>query len=129
MSYKKITKTSSPQYKLQQWAHTDYEGFRVLDGRYLVAVGTGVGASVGEYIDVLLENGEHIPCIVGDIKADGDTDATNMFTSNGCCLEFIIDTSLLIQSVKSSGNCSNARIEWCSPVKVINVLERKVQGT
>ena len=128
MGYTAITKTSSPQYKLQQWAHTDYEGFRIYEGRYIVAVGSGVGARIGQYLDVILENGTHIPCVVGDMKGDKDTDASNMFTSNGCCLEFIVDTKALIPSVKSSGNCSSARTEWASPVDTINVLERIVVG-
>ena len=126
MSYKTITKVNSLQYKLQQWAHTDPQGFRLLEGRYLVAVGSGTNSSVGQYIDVVLENGTHIPAIVGDMKADGDTDPTNMYTSNGCCCEFIVDKDYLVASVKRSGNCSLAKPEWASPVVNINVLDRKV---
>ena len=128
MSYKAITKVNSPQYKLQQWAHTDPQGFRQYEGRYCVAVGLGVNAEVGSYIDVVLENGTHIQCIVGDIKASQDTDSNNIFTNNGCCCEFIVDKDYLIQSVKTSGDCSNRDITWQSPVVNINVLDRKVNG-
>lgn len=128
MAYTAITKINSKQYKLQQWAHTDYEGFRIFDGRYITAVGTGVNVRVGQYIDAVLENGTHIPCIVGDIKGNKDTDETNIFTSNGCCLEFIIDNNYLISSVKRSGDCSNRDITWQSPVVRFDVIERDVQG-
>ena len=124
MRYTAITKTGSPQYKLQQMAHTDGQGFRIYEGRYCVAVGTGVGAKVGQFIDVVLANGTHIPCVVGDIKANAHTDPTNMFGTNGCCCEFLIDKDLLIQAVKTSGDCSSANPEWQSPVVTINVLDR-----
>lgn len=128
MSYKAITKVNSLQYKLQQWSHTDPQGFRLYEGNYLVAVGLGVNAEVGSYIDVVLENGTHIQCIVGDIKAVQDTDNNNIFTSNGCCCEFIVDKDYLMQSVKVSGDCSKRDITWQSPVVNINVLDRKVNG-
>jgi len=126
MDYRTIKSVNSPQYKLQQWAYTDYQGFKVWEGRYIVAVGSGTGGKVGEYIDVILENGTHIPAIIGDMKADGDTDSTNMYTSNGCCCEFIVDKDLLVTAVKRSGNCSMAKAEWMSPVVNINVLDRRV---
>lgn len=126
MSYKSITKVNSPQYKLQQLAHTDSQGFRLYEGRYCVAVGSGTNARVGQYVDIVLENGTHIPGIIGDMKADKDTDSSNMYTSNGCCCEFIVDTNNLIAAIKQSGNCSMARPEWASPVVNINVLDRNV---
>ena len=126
MRYTAITTKSSPQYKLQQLAYTDVQGFRAYEGRYCVAVGTGVGAKVGTYLDVILANGTHIPCIVGDIKANAHTDATNMFGTNGCCCEFLIDNDHLISTVKQSGDCSFAKPEWQSPVIAINVIERSV---
>ena len=126
MNYKTITIVNSSQYKLQQWAHNDPQGFRLYEGRYCVAVGSGTGARVGQYIDIILENGTHIPGIVGDMKADKDTDPTNMYTSNGCCCEFIVDKDCLVTAVKRSGNCSMAKAEWASPVVNINVLDRNV---
>lgn len=126
MNYKAIKSVNSPQYKLQQWSHTDPQGFRIYEGRYCVAVGSGVGARVGQYIDVVLENGTHIQAIVGDMKGDGDTDVNNIYTSNGCCCEFIVDKDYLVASVKRSGDCSTAKAEWASPVVNINVLDRNI---
>ena len=126
MPYTAITKINSKQYKLQQWAHTDYQGFRIYEGRYIVALGSGVGATVGQYVDIVLQNGTHIPAIMGDAKSDADTDASNLFCSNGCCTEFIIDKNYLISLVKTSGDCSLANAAWQSPVVAINVLDRRV---
>jgi len=85
----------SVQLCLQQEAVTDVNGFRLLDGRYLVAVGTFCNAPCGTYVDLILENGTLIPCIVGDIKSDAHTDETNTYTmATMCASEFIVDDSI-----------------------------------
>ena len=58
----------SVQLCLQYQAVTDSNGFRLLDGRYLVAVGTFCNAPCGTYIDLILENGVLIPCIALIVK-------------------------------------------------------------
>ena len=116
MSYRAITDKTSKQYKLQQEvAYTDELGFRKVDNRYCVAIGTAFNASVGQYFDAELENGTIIECIVSDIKDDRDTDKSNVFTSQGCCLEFIVDTKKLDGIIKTVGNCSVKCDEWKSP--------------
>ena len=115
MSYKAITNKSSNQYKIQQRAETDENGFRKVNDRYLVAIGTAFGAEVGQYFDAELENGTIIECIVGDIKDNKDTDATNVFTKQGCCLEFIVDSKHLDTTVKKMGDCSYLTEDWNSP--------------
>lgn len=117
MSYKALTSKSSYQYKLQQKADTDNNGFRKINRRYCVAVGTAFNAQVGQYLDVSLENGTIIECVVGDIKADEDTDKSNTFTKNGCCLEFIVDIRYLDETCKVMGDCSNLYNEWDSPCR------------
>ena len=114
MSYTTITNKTSNQYKLQQMAYTDEEGFRKVNNRYCVAIGTAFGAYVGQIFDAELENGTIIECIVGDIKADKDTDKSNVFTSQGCCLEFIVDMKQLNGTIKTMGNCSMLCDEWDS---------------
>lgn len=93
MSYDAITSKSSKQYILQKdYAYTGKYGIRQINGRYCVAIGTSFKVEVGTYFDILLENGTIIPCIVGDIKADIDTEDNNIVTtSNGCVSEFIVD--------------------------------------
>lgn len=117
------------QYKLQQYACTGEYGTRKVDGRYCIALGTHYFENVtndiiGTYVDLVLENGEVIPCILGDIKADIHTDANNIMTANGCLSEFIVDKSQLPKDVKSMGNMSYAKPEWRSPVCKVIVYEK-----
>ncbi len=101
---------------LQQMASTDEDGFRTVDGRYMIAVGTYFGASRGQYLDLTLSNGTVIPCVVGDMKA------ASIFSANGCCSEFIVDTGM-IKNVVNSGDVSDYRSEWDSPVNTITVYD------
>lgn len=118
--YDAIT-AQSVQLLLQYDAIPDANGFRLLDDRYLVAVGTFCNAPCGTYIDLLLENGILIPCIVGDIKSDGHTDEkTHTFTRNTMCAsEFIIDSE--ISPAKDTGNISTIYPEWNAKVQKIRV--------
>ena len=125
MPYTAITNKKSKQYKLQQIASTGVYGIRVVDSRYLVAIGTAFNAEVGTYIDLILEDGFVIPCIVGDVKADKHTDSTNMVTSaNGCVSEFIIDSKALHKSIKKSGDVSSCNENWSGCVRAIVVYSK-----
>ena len=128
MGYTAITSKSSRQYQLQaNFAYTGNYGIRQVDNRYCVALGSYFGASIGQYFDLVLENGTIIPCIVGDEKANKDTDSNNLFTShNGCMSEFVVDTSALVESAKNSGNISSVCDEWKSPVVSVRVYETNV---
>lgn len=127
MSYTSITDKTSTQYKVRQLAYTDEYGFRKIEDRYCVAVGTSITSTIGTYIDVVLQNGTVIPCVVGDIKADIDTNSDNITTSsNGCVCEYLVDTKMLPRCIKRTGNISNCYEEWMSPVEKIVVYERSV---
>lgn len=127
MSYRAITSKCSLQYKLQSIAYTGEFGIRQIDGRFCVAIGTFSNATVGTYIDLILENETIIPCVVGDFKADIHTDSTNKITShNGCVSEFLIDKTALYSTVKKTGDISYCKEEWKSPVKIIKVYEKNV---
>lgn len=123
MSYKSITNKSSMQYKLQQLCDTNKDGFRMVCNRYVIAVGTGIEGNIGDFIDVYLENGCYIPCVIGDIKAPKHTDKTNIITKNNCCSEFIVSKKDLKPVVKKRGDVSYANIGWDSPVKTIRRYE------
>ena len=113
----------SIQLCLQYQAVTDSNGFRLLDGRYLVAVGTFCNAPCGTYIDLILENGVLIPCIVGDIKADVHTDETNTFTvASMCASEFIVDDA--ISPVAWYGDVSMVYEEWNSKIHSVRVYHK-----
>lgn len=108
MGYTAITSRTSPQYKLQQQATTGSYGIRMYDGRYCIAVGTYYTSTIGTKIDVVMKNGNVIKCIVGDIKANCHTDATNRANPNGCVVEFIVDTKTMDPTCKRMGDMSYA---------------------
>lgn len=107
MDYRTITSTGSPQYRLQQQANS-VNGFRMLGGRYMIALGSAFG-KVGDHVTIVLESGVSIPCIIGDIKADHHTDSSNkVHLSDDSIIEFIVDTGSLSGKIKSTGDCSYA---------------------
>ena len=123
MDYRTITDTSSPQWKLEHGAdaYTGNYGIRMIDGRYLCAVGSYYSHDVGRYVDLILEDGTVIPCILGDQKDDGDTDESNMYTEHDhSVVEFVVDLDEVPSKVKISGNyCSIP--EWSSSIKEIRI--------
>ncbi len=126
-SYKAISDNSSAQARLQSYCYTSKLGIRAINDRYLVAVGTGVGAEVGRYINLVLENSTKITCIVGDIKDNSHTDANNLITvHSNCASEFIVDINALETYVQNQGDISYARPEWNSPVTYIEVLNNNI---
>ena len=104
-----ITAKSSPQYKLKEQATIDSNGIACVDGRMLIAVGTGHNAPVGTNLDVTLTDGTVLKCKVGDIKQNRHTDATNKICSgNGSIIEFLVETSCMNTKAKQMGDVSYA---------------------
>lgn len=129
MDYRKITSTGTYEYKLQNTvAYTnDDDGIRMINGRYCIAIGTAFGTRIGQYIDLVLENGTVIHCVMGDTKSDAHTDPEHVFTvASGCCSEFIVETEKL-NGVARSGDISNAHPEWKSAVSKIMVYNKFVE--
>ena len=69
-----ITDTTSSQWAWLQSHSWDYneEGIATYDGRILVAL-TPTFGTIGDYVDLLLEDGSGLPVIICDIKANADT--------------------------------------------------------
>lgn len=128
MPYQAITSKSSPQYKLQRsYAYTGNYGIRQANGRYCVAVGSYYASEIGTYIDLYLQNGEIIPCILSDQKADIHTDSKHIKTKdNGCVSEFIVDMDNLDSKAKKHGNISFVNEKWNSPVEKIRIYNKKI---
>lgn len=128
MDYRTITNRSSKQYQLQNlYTNTNDYGLRMVGDRYCIAVGTHFNAEIGQYLDLILENGTVIPCVLSDIKADIHTDESNIVTlHNGCVSEFIVDTQSLYNKAKIMGDISHCYYEWISPVVQIVVYEQNV---
>lgn len=136
--YTALSNKRMPQYELQHLSRciTDDDGFRRINGRYMIAVGygilnippimrEGVVASIGQHIDVILENGTVIKAIVGDAKATNHTDDSTeeIFTSvtnNWCCSEFIVDWNHMDSpggaAAKRAGSASKRDPSWDSKV-------------
>ena len=112
-----VTKHKADVVKLQSLCQTNEVGLRVYDGRFTIAVGTYFNTAIGQYFDLVLENGTVIPCIMGDLKADIHTDSRGLFTeASGCMTEFIVDRTYL-PNKNSATYCYE---EWNS--KVVNVI-------
>lgn len=123
MSYKLFGKWTD-QYELQQFAVTDEYGFRRFEDYYIIAMGTFFDSQIGQRVDLVLQNGEVIKCVIGDKKAEQDTDSSNMFSKNNCLSEFLVDTKNLETTVKSRGDVSHFPNEkWDSPVTEVIVYD------
>ena len=120
MDYRTITDKSSKQWLLQQVAYTDENGFRKINGKYLVAVGTYFAQEVGKELRITLEDQTIIEVIVGDIKDDLHTDDTNRFIPiNGNIVEFIVDTKQMSELALKLGSVSVLGLEG----KIIKIEE------
>lgn len=127
MPYTTITNKSSKQYKLQQIASTGEYGIRKVNGRWCVAVGTAFNADIGTYIDLILEDGFVISCVVSDIKQDIHTESNNMVTrANNCVSEFLVDPKALHKSIKKTGDVSSCNEFWKENVRAVVVYDKSV---
>ena len=108
MDYRTITVRSSDQYRLQQKAYTDDDGIRRIDDDVCVAVGTAYADRCGIRLEITLDSGESFTAVVGDIKADRDTDPSNRYhpLQSGCgdMVEFIVETDKLDSKVRRMGS-------------------------
>lgn len=105
MSYKAITDRSSRQWALQQEAETNQYGFREIDGKYLIALGTYYSDHAGAMFRITLENGTVFEAITGDVKDNQDTDSKNQHR-NGNLVEFIVDVPKMAESARLMGDVS-----------------------
>lgn len=123
MSYRAVS-SSSAQGKLQAKAKTDSKtGIRKVDGRYCVALGSYYCSRIGTKIDLVMENGSIVKCILADQKANRDTDAKNQKTSDGSIAEFLVDMDELPSKVKTMGNVSYASKELKGEISKVRVYE------
>lgn len=97
MDYRTITSTNSVQYKLQENAYTGDYGIRMIDGRYMVAVASTFGEA-GDEIEIVLEDGTVLNCVIGDIKA-----YTDLLGGDSSLVEFIVDRDYTPEEVELMG--------------------------
>lgn len=97
MPYTAVTDTSSKQFKLLNGseAYTDNNtGIRMVGDRYCIALGSYYTTEIGQKVDLVLDNGNVIKCVLGDCKADCDTNASNQYAGSGDVAEFIVDYNI-----------------------------------
>ena len=64
----------------------------MINERICIALGEGYGYKVGDYVDVILSNGEIFECIMSEEKSNKDTDDTNKYhLSDGSVVEMLVD--------------------------------------
>lgn len=131
---------SSQQYKLQKVAWTEKRtGIRIVTDpngvdRYCVALGTawagGQPKHIGRCLDVYMDNGAVLHCVLADVKRQEDTvDGANLYgKTNNDVLEFIVDVRKISQAVKTTGNVSNAGLEFLGGVERIEVFDLWIEG-
>lgn len=112
MDYRTITNETSTQWYMQQAAWTAPNGIRCYGDRYMVAMGTYYSSQCGDKFDITLDTGQIIYVIIGDVKADCDTDVTNMYVEkNGNVVEFIVDVDVLDETTLQMGDLSYSGFE------------------
>lgn len=86
-----VTNTASAQYQLISRAYVGDYGIMMVDGCYLVAMGTAYANYIGQRYQVTFETGQVINVMIGDVKQDIHTDQYNSAgAANGDLLEFIV---------------------------------------
>jgi hypothetical protein len=123
--YHNITAVSSAQYKLQTCSETDSKtGLRKINGRYMIAVGSYYSHNIGQYVDVVLENGTIIPCVIGDAKQDIHTTDGCSIGLDGGAVEFISDFHQIPKICYQWGSMSyNPYEDWYSSVKYLVIYD------
>ena len=127
MDFRKVTKKNSPQYSLRQQAVTLTNGLRIVDGRYMIAVGSYFTTKIGTAIDAVLDNGTTLSCIVGDAKADQHTNYNHSVGPHNDAIEFIVDTRTLDSTAKVRGDISYIP-GFSGAVKSLIVYDNEVQS-
>lgn len=136
MDYRKITDTTSPQYKLihSDEIFLDEKGFlRDEFLAYGVAMGSAWG-DVGSKYTITLDNGISFDVIKVEEKSDLHTDSTNTYDPFGGIIEFVIDTKSdwMISNTWSNGlifqgsfnNCEDFKGEIVSVEEWVNPFDK-----
>lgn len=112
MGYGSITNKNSKQWQLQEIAYTNENGFRMIDNKYLVAIGTFYTKECGDEFKITLESGKEIDVIIGDVKQDIHTNNTHQYSPlNGNMVEFIVDTKKINNMSRKMGDMSYSGLE------------------
>ena len=121
----RLLNRNSPQWKKIQCnkkANTSPNGLRRVGKYYCVAMGQYYSKTLGDVFEIKTKNGK-FKVIICDWKATWDTDSTNRYTlSNGCVIEFYVDTYKLPSKVKQMGDVSYANKKFKGKITKITKL-------
>lgn len=95
------------QYRFQKKCYTGDYGLRMYKGRYCIALGSYYTTKIGKKVDLITTKGKVIRCIIGDCKANKDTNTSNQkHLSDGSVVEFLVDYKSLDSSIMLHGDVS-----------------------
>lgn len=95
----------TPNFKLCSAASVDENGLLVYDGYYLVAMGSAWDVELGSTFAIVTDEGNVFSVMICDEKSDRHTEETRRATkSNGCIVEFYVDSNKLDYSAKYHGS-------------------------
>lgn len=122
-----VTAKASGQWKLlhsEKCRQDETTKIMMYEDRYCIAVGSYYANQIGTLIDVTMESGEVLHCIVADQKADVHTDETNRYhTMDGSVIEFVVGPDFTgVQSYPSEVKGNIHRLD------VVGMIEGFVWG-
>ena len=95
MPYTAVTNQGSRQYAVLNGADAWSDpatGLRMVGDRICIAIGQGYGMKAGDKVDVVLDDGSVVKCILGDMKALCDTDPNGLYhNTDKDVVEMIVD--------------------------------------
>ena len=98
MGYDAVTNKRSDQYKLlnsDECYTCPITGIRMIGDRYCIAMGFGYVTKIGTKVNLIMESGAVVKCIIGDFKATEHTDETRRYQKyDGSVAEMIVDYSV-----------------------------------
>lgn len=120
-----IKDKSSDQYKLKDsYELSENYGIWMVNDRYCIAVGSYYTTKIGTKLDVVLESGTTIKCILADCKDDAHTDEeTHRQNDNGSIVEFIVNTSSLPSIARKMGDISYVDEVFSGEIIEIRIYE------
>ena len=134
MGWQKIEDETSEQYFLREnyGMNFDDEGFAKIKDRYVVATTDKYG-EVGTCIDVVMQDGQIVKCVIGDIKNQKDKTCNEWGHLDGqCVVEFVVDCNTWYESDWEHGDHVNPGTDDCHPewetVKEIRKLDMNFLG-
>lgn len=137
--YGAYTLKNAPQYRLQKISRDDENGLRIVTDpegvdRFCIALGTawagGTPNDIGRCIDIYMQDGAVLHCVLADVKKVEDTQggAGLYGKTNGDLLEFIVNQKTLTAAAKCSGSISTIGGTFAGEAIEVWVLDLYISG-